>query len=89
MIFLINFSFSQSNTDADRNNYFRLERASENSENSKTRFEIGINLKGQEPSGKLLLSGNAMCTHKMNLTAIEEIDQEVIDRLRKAYENAG
>lgn len=36
MIFLINFSFGQSNTDADRNNYFRLERASENSENYRT-----------------------------------------------------
>lgn len=56
---------------------------------TKTRFEIGINLKGQEPSGKLLPSGNAMCTHKINLTGIDDIDQEVFDWLRKAYENAG
>ena len=56
---------------------------------TKTRFEIGINLKGQEPSGKLLPSGNAMCTHKINLTGIDDIDQEVFDWVRKAYENAG
>jgi hypothetical protein len=56
---------------------------------TKTRFEIGINLKGQQPSGKLLPSGNAMCTHKINLTGIDDIDQEVLDWLRKAYENAG
>ena len=56
---------------------------------TKTRFEIGINLKGQEPSGKLLPSGNAMCTHKINLTGIDDIDQEVFDWVRKAYQNAG
>jgi hypothetical protein len=56
---------------------------------SKTRFEIGINLKGQVPSGKLLPSGNAMCTHKININTLEEIDKEVIDWLKKAYENAG
>jgi len=56
---------------------------------SKTRFEIGINLKGQVPSGKLLPSGNAMCTHKININTFEEIDKEVIDWLKKAYENAG
>jgi hypothetical protein len=56
---------------------------------TKTRFEIGINLKGQEPSGKLLPSGNAMCTHKINLTDIGDIDQEVMDWIHKAYQNAG
>lgn len=56
---------------------------------TKTRFEIGINLKGQEPDGKLLPSGNAMCTHKINIASMEELDAEVFDWLRKAYENAG
>jgi hypothetical protein len=56
---------------------------------TKTRFEIGINLKGQAPSGKLLPSGNAMCSHKINITSIDEIDNEVMDWVRKAYENAG
>ncbi|HMQ08799.1 MAG TPA: DUF5655 domain-containing protein [Saprospiraceae bacterium] len=56
---------------------------------TKTRFEIGINLKGQEPDGKLLASGNAMCTHKINLAGIEDVDQEVLDWIRKAYDGAG
>lgn len=56
---------------------------------TKTRFEIGINLKGQEPKGKLLPSGNAMCTHKINLASMDDIDQEIIDWIQKAYENAG
>lgn len=56
---------------------------------TKTRFEIGINLKGQEPMGKLLPSGNAMCTHKINLTDLKDMDNEVMDWLKMAYSNAG
>ena len=56
---------------------------------TKTRFEIGINLKGQEPKGKLVPSGNAMCSHKINLSDISEIDAEVIDWIKTAYNNAG
>ncbi len=57
---------------------------------TKTRFEIGINLKGQEPKGKLEAEKpNAMCSHKINITEIKDIDNEVIDWIRKAYENAG
>lgn len=58
---------------------------------TKTRFEIGINLKGQEPKGKLEIinSATAMCSHKISLTDIKEIDKEVITWLKTAYENAG
>lgn len=57
---------------------------------TKTRFEIGINLKGQEPQGKLEAERpNAMCSHKINLTDINDIDTEVIDWIRTAYDNAG
>ena len=56
---------------------------------TKSRFEIGINLKGKDPNGKLEASGNAMCTHKINLAGIEDVDQEVLDWIRKAYDNAG
>lgn len=58
---------------------------------TKTRFEIGINLKGHAPEGKLetMGSANAMCSHKINLTDIKEIDKEVIKWLRTAYDNAG
>jgi len=58
---------------------------------TKTRFEIGIILKGQESQGKLekINTANAMCSHKINITDINDIDGEVIGWLKKAYENAG
>ncbi len=58
---------------------------------TKTRFEIGINLKGQEPKGKLegVNTSNAMCSHKINLTDINDIDNEVIEWIKTAYDNAG
>jgi predicted transport protein len=58
---------------------------------TKTRFEIGINLKGQEAQGKLevITAKNAMCSHKIALASPEEINQEVIDWIRVAYDKAG
>lgn len=57
---------------------------------SKTRFEIGIILKGQEAKGKLEAEKpNAMCSHKINVTEITDIDSEVFDWIKAAYENAG
>jgi len=31
---------------------------------------------------------NAMCSHKINLTGLEDIDGEVMDWLKKAYQTA-
>lgn len=57
---------------------------------TKTRFEIGINLKGQEPKGKLVAEKpNSMCSHKINITEIKDIDKEVIEWIKMAYNNAG
>lgn len=58
---------------------------------TKTRFEIGINLKGEAPSGKLevIKTANAMCSHKINVTDITEIDREVLHWIKAAYDNAG
>lgn len=57
---------------------------------TKTRFEIGINLKGQEPEGKLEAEKpNSMCSHKINLADIKDIDKEVLEWIKTAYENAG
>lgn len=57
---------------------------------TKTRFEIGINLKGQEPKGKLEAEKpNSMCSHKINITDINDLDNEVLNWIRAAYENAG
>lgn len=58
---------------------------------TKSRFEIGINLNGQEPEGILeaASSSNSMCSHQINLSGMEEIDHEVINWIRRAYNNAG
>lgn len=57
---------------------------------TKTRFEIGINLKGQEPKGKLVAEKpKSMCSHKINITDIKDVDKEVFEWIKTAYENAG
>lgn len=57
---------------------------------TKLRFEIGINLKGQEPKGKLEAEKpNSMCSHKFNFTDINDIDNEVVEWLKTAYDKAG
>jgi predicted transport protein len=57
---------------------------------SKTRFEIGFNLKGVEPKGKLEAEKpNGICSHKINLSDISEIDKEVIAWIKMAFDNAG
>jgi predicted transport protein len=58
---------------------------------TKTRFEVGLNLKGQEPAGLLeaITAAKSMCSHKINLGMGADITPEVIDWLKKAYEKAG
>ncbi len=58
---------------------------------TKTRFEIGINLKGHPADGRLesITAANAMCSHKINLADIKDADKEVIAWLKKAYDSAG
>lgn len=56
---------------------------------TKTRFEIGINLKGQEALGKLEAEKpNAMCSHKINLSSIDDVDEEILEWIKAAYEKA-
>ncbi len=57
---------------------------------TKTRFEVGINLKGQEPEGKLIAEKpNSMCSHRINLTSLDDVDEEVLNWIKAAYEHAG
>ncbi|MDZ7935751.1 MAG: DUF4287 domain-containing protein [Emticicia sp.] len=57
---------------------------------SKTRFEIGFNLKGVEANGKLENEKpNGICSHKINLTDINDIDDEVISYIKMAFNMAG
>lgn len=58
---------------------------------TKTRFEIGINLKGHEPQGLLEAEtkSNAMCSHKIIINQGESLSPEVFNWLKKAYHAAG
>ncbi len=58
---------------------------------TKDRFDLGINLKGEPPAGRLEASGsfNAMVSHRLRLAKPDEVDDEVKTWLRAAYERAG
>lgn len=58
---------------------------------TKTRFEIGINLKGQPAQGMLEseTKANAMCSHKIVINHEEQLTSEVFEWLKKAYDAAG
>ena len=51
------------------------------------RLEIGMNLKGTEPAGRLEAAAG-MCTHRVRLSAIGELDDEVLGWLREAYDRS-
>ena len=61
---------------------------------TKTRFDIGLNLKGIEPAGKLEKAGswNAMCTHRVKLESEADLTAEMVADLRgwlkQAYDQA-
>lgn len=78
---------------APKNNYVSIRRKKQFvilNPATKTRFEIGLNLKGQEPIGKLIAEKpNSMCSHKINISDIKDIDEDVINWVKSAYENAG
>lgn len=57
---------------------------------TKTRVDLGINLKGEPPAGKLEASGsfNAMVSHRVRLESAKDVNKDVKTWLKKAYDNA-
>jgi hypothetical protein len=55
-----------------------------------TRLDLGLNLKGVAPKGRLEASGswNAMCSHRVKLAGADDIDAEVKAWLKQAYDAA-
>jgi predicted transport protein len=55
---------------------------------TKTRLDLGLNLKGEEPTDRLeggvVFSG--MCSHKVRLLGVEDVDGQVVKWLKQAYE---
>ena len=54
------------------------------------RLDVGINLKGAAPGGRLEASGsfNAMVSHRVRVTSAKDIDAELLGWLRAAYDQA-
>ena len=57
---------------------------------TKTRIDVGINLKGKKPTKRLEASGsfNAMVSHRVRLTSTDDVDEQLIGWIRQAYEAA-
>ncbi len=57
---------------------------------TKTRIDLGLKLKDVEVQGRLEGSGpfGTMCTHRIQLKSVSDIDGEVVEWLSKAYEKS-
>lgn len=57
---------------------------------TKTRIDLGFKLKDNPTSGRLGDSGpfGAMCTHRVQLSALNEIDTELKDWIKEAYDKS-
>lgn len=57
---------------------------------TKSRMDVGINLKGEEPTERLEASGsfNSMVSHRVRTSQIEDIDADLIAWLKLAYERS-
>ena len=55
---------------------------------TKTRVDIGINLKGVEPEGNVETAGswNAMVSHRVKLAELSQVDAALKEWLQKAYD---
>jgi predicted transport protein len=55
-----------------------------------TRVDVGLNLKGTPPRGRLEASGsfNSMCSHRVRVERATDVDAELLGWLRRAYDNA-
>lgn len=58
---------------------------------TKTRFEIGLNLKGEAGDEVLkpITAANAMCSHKIEMANESELTPDILQWIKAAYEKAG
>lgn len=57
---------------------------------TKTRVDLGLKLKDKPEEGRLGPSGpfGTMCTHRVQLTSVDEVDDKVLSWIKEAYEKA-
>ena len=57
---------------------------------SKGRVEVGLNMKGVEPTARLEAQPpGSICQYKVFLTRPEEVDEELLGWIKRAYHSAG
>lgn len=54
---------------------------------SAKRVQLGLQLKG-DPTTDRLVTGNAMCSHRVDLATVDEVDDELLGWLRGAFARA-
>lgn len=57
---------------------------------TKNRLDVGVNLKGVSPAGRLEASGsfNAMVSHRVRVENLKDVDKELVGWLKAAYDQA-
>lgn len=57
---------------------------------TKTRVDVGLNLKGIEPTDRLEAAGsfNAMVSHRVRVTDVSQVDDELVGWLKAAYDKS-
>ncbi len=58
---------------------------------TQTRVDVGLNLPGAKATKRLEQSGsfNAMVSHRVRLSDVQDVDDQLIEWLKMAYQNAG
>ena len=58
---------------------------------TKTRMDIGLKFNDRSPEGRLLDSGafGTMCTHRVELSHPEDVDDDIKAYIKAAYQEAG
>ncbi len=81
----VEISPKKANVSLRRSKQFALLQAS-----TATRFDVGLNLKGAPPEGRLEASGSfsAMVSHRVRLESAKGVDKELIGWLKQAYDQA-
>jgi predicted transport protein len=58
---------------------------------TKTRVDVGINIKGRETTDRLEASGsfNSMVSHRVRISDVKEVDKDLINWMKEGYNAAG
>jgi len=58
---------------------------------TKTRIDLGLKLKDKPTTERLENSGpfGSMCSHRVKLSDVNEIDNELIEWMKESYQKAG